>query len=200
MSPRRLIVLAAALLAAGCSEPDRSEGADELGQQIRGLPSIADVNVSYSEDSVETNESLRILAITEPAAAPADACAAVRTFIERLPDTEIDSGQSQFEVRDEGGALRWSFTVRGGVREAAETERLCVDSQQARAVDGAYAVRGAATADGKRSTVIVNFREGDVASAAAGLELTRATVAAFEDFAWSVYVICGEALCDRADS
>jgi hypothetical protein len=181
MSARHLglVVLAAALLATGCSEPDRSAGAEELGRQIRGLPSIADVNVSYAQDSVETSESLRILAITEPSAAPADACAAVRAFIERLPGTEIDPGQSQLEVRDEGGALRWSFTVRGGVREAAQTERLCVDSQQARVVGGAYAVR---------------------AAAAAGLELARAAVAAFEDFAWSVYVICGEALCDRADS
>ena len=202
MPARRLVaaVLAAAIVAMACSEPDRSTAADELGDRIEAMASVADVTVSYNPDTAGSNESVRVLAVTEPAADPGDACATVAEFLTRFPDTGIEAREAQFEVRDEGGTVRWSFTATAADDAPIDATRAaCVASQQARAIEAAYAVRATSGSDGARPGAIVNFRDGAVASAQAGLDAARATVADFDVFSWRIYVICGDALCDSAE-
>ncbi|MCW2603436.1 MAG: hypothetical protein JWN61_1571 [Pseudonocardiales bacterium] len=116
----------------------------------------------------------------------------MRAFGERFPDTGI-GGRAELEVRDTGGSMSWSFTVTAA---AADSVDACIASQQARSLEGPYTVRATAASNGAKPGIIVNLRDGAVASAAVGLDLARATVAAFGDFTWRIYVTCGDALCD----
>ncbi len=201
--PRRAVLvgaMAAAVVVAACSEPDRSAAARGLGDRLAESPGIADVSVSYYPSGFEAHESLRVTATTEAGADPADACAAVRVFLDELPGTEIGANDSVLEVRDDSGAVRWSFAVRGDDELSDGLIDGCVSSQQTRAIEGAYAARASSGSDGAPPRVIVNFRSGDVPSAAAGLDRARAAVADFDALKWSIYVVCGEALCDRLDT
>ena len=109
MPARRLVAAVAAALAAAivaaCSEPDRSTAADELGDRIEAMASVADVTVSYNPDTAGSNESVRVLAVTEPAADPGDACATV---------AEVPDAVPRHRHRSARGAIRGSRRGRDG--------------------------------------------------------------------------------------
>ncbi|MDQ3485389.1 MAG: hypothetical protein M3445_08275 [Actinomycetota bacterium] len=199
MQRRTLVCLSTltALILAGCSEPDRSTASKALADRIVELPGIREVNDSYVPDTFEFNESTDLLALVDVGATAEQACAAVSTFVERFPDTDIASDQSGLEVRDESGDPTWSFTLAAEISDAEAATERCVASWQARAIPLAYAVRVYAESDAdlSRPLVLVNFLGEVVRTPEAGLKLARENVADFDEFEWEILNICGEAVC-----
>lgn len=186
-----------ALLVAGCSEPDRTAASNALANRIGELAGVREVHDSYIADGIESNESTDVLVFLEKGATANQACAAVVTFVESFPDTDIAAEQSELEVRDDFGDPTWSFTMTAEVADAEGAKERCVESWQARAIPRAYAVRVyvEAVPDLSRPLVRVNFVGTEVRTPAAGLKLARENVANFDEFEWQIFNICGDSLC-----
>lgn len=195
---RTCLTALTALLLAGCSGPDRTAASKGLADRIDGLPGFREVTGSYIPDTVEFNESTQLLAFVEKGATAEQACAAVATFVESFPDTDIAPDQSGLEVRDdESGDPTWSFTMAAEVADAEGAADRCVASWQARAIPLAYAVRVTVESDADLSQplVLVNFLGTVVRTPEAGLKLARENVANYNEFDWEILNICGEVVC-----
>ena len=196
--PLRALLVVFVGVTASCVGPDRSTAADDLRDELEGLPGVTEATVYYTPQSLEMSESARYIVTVEPDEGAAVACAVVRAFVEGFTATGIDADQASLDVRDTGTPpLPWAFTARPEANaDTAEAE--CVSSQEVRAVPNAYAARGEASSNDRtsRPRMHLRFRGGDgVATPVAGEALARTHMPSYDDLDWDVLIICGESPC-----
>lgn len=197
-APLRALLVVVAGVTVSCGGADRSTAAEDLRDQLRALPGVAEAIVYYAPQSLEMSESARYIVTVDPDQGAVATCAVVPAFIEGFADSGIDAGQASLEVRDIGTPpVRWAFKA-GPQADAATAEAECVTSQEVRAVPIAYSAQGTASGNDRTSTprMLLRFRGGDgVATPEEGEALARAHMPSYDDFNWNVLIICGDHLC-----